>query len=147
MVFYLLIAVLVLETAMVLAGIFIFGSLLLSLSWGSPYMGIPRNNIRSILSFGGLAPEDIFYDLGAGDGRVIIAAKEEFTVKKAVGLELSPWPYVKARTTIYLRGLADSIQFERKNILYTNLAEATFVYLYLYTSFINEKVAPKLAQE
>ena len=130
-----------------LAALLIFVSLILSMLWGSPYIGIPRGTLKQILSFGGFAKNDIFYDLGAGDARVIISAKKDFETVKVVGYEISPWPYLKGKIKIKMVGLKNIVHFERKNIFKANLSDATFVYIYLYTSFINEKIIPKLAQE
>lgn len=131
----------------VLAGLFIFSSLLLSLVWGSPYMGVQKNIIRQILAFGGLSKDDVFYDLGAGDARIVIVAKKYFDAQKVTGYEISPWPYIKGRAMIRGAALIDAVKFERKNIFGSDFSDATFVYMYLYTSFINEKIAPKLARE
>ncbi len=147
MIIFLLVLVVLIEIAVIIATILIFGSLIASLFWGSPYMGIPRKILKQILLFGGLTQNDIFYDLGAGDGRVIISAKKNFNAQEVTGYEISPWPYFKGTLLIKMAGLQNAINFERKNIFSTNLSNATFIYLYLYTSFINEKIAPKLARE
>jgi len=110
-------------------------------------MGIPKNIIKQILAFGKLSKDDVFYDLGAGDGRVVIAAKKYFEAQKVTGYEISPWPYVKGSVLVRKAGMGGAIRFERKNIFNTDLSDATFVYIYLYTSFINERIAPKLARE
>lgn len=136
-----------LEIAVIVGGFILFGSLFVSLFLGSPYMGIPKKNIRNILGFGGLSSQDTMYDLGAGDGRIVIAAKKYFSVKKIVGVELSPWPYWKARIMLWWHHVGNSVILKRENILSIDASDATFVYMYLYTSFINEKLAPKLAQE
>lgn len=147
MVLFLFILIICIEIGATISVIIIYGSLITSLLWGSPYMGIPRNSLQEILSFGSLTKDDVFYDLGAGDARVIISAKETFGAKKVVGYEISPWPYFKGRKMIKSAELQKAVIFERKNIFSTDLSDATFIYLYLFTSFINEKVAPKLANE
>ena len=147
MIVFLFIFVLLIELGTIIVAMLIFGSLIASFFLGSPYMGIPKKILKQILSFGGLSSEDIFYDLGAGDARVIISAKRDFHAQKVTGYEISPWPYFKGTMMIKMAGLKNIIIFKRKNIFNTNLSDATFVYIYLYTSFINEKIAPKLAQE
>jgi hypothetical protein len=144
---FLLALIVILELIGICVMLFIFISLLVSLLWGSPYMGIQRRTLKQILSFGGISKDDIFYDLGAGDARVVIAAKKYFDVKKAVGYEISPWPFLKGSFLIRRAKLHNVVVFERRNIFNTNISDATFVYLYLYTSFINEKIAPKLVCE
>lgn len=144
---FLFVLILLCVLCALVAALLIFVSLLLSLLWGSPYIGIPRSTLKQILSFGGLAKDDTFYDLGAGDARVVISAQKDFAVTKVTGYEISPWPYLKGKAMIKIAGLKNIVHFERKNIFSTNLSDATFVYLYLYASFINEKIAPKLAQE
>src|SRR3989344_5526699 len=144
---FLLVIIVFLELLGIIGALFIFTSILLSLFWGSPYMGIPRKTLKQILAFGELNKNDIFYDLGAGDARVIISAKEDFRAQKITGYEISPWPYLKGTIMIRMVGLQNTVIFDRKNIFNTNLSDATFVYLYLYTLFIKERVAPKLAEE
>ena len=126
-------------------GLFLL-SLLFSFLSGTPYIGIPRKSLYEILAFGELTGDDIFYDLGSGDGRVLITAREHFGVARAVGFEIAPWPYFVSRARVALKRLAGHISIHYKSFLKADLSPASFVYVYLYRELLNEKVAPKLAR-
>ncbi len=53
-----------------------------------PYVPTPEHVVRKMLELAGAGPNDIVYDLGAGDGRIVIIAVREFNVKKAIGIEI-----------------------------------------------------------
>ena len=130
----------------VLYGLFLL-SLLVSLFYGTPYIGIPKKSVREILAFGELDSSDIFYDLGSGDGRVLTAAAEYFKIARAAGFEMAPLPYFISRIRIALKRLGEHITIHYKSFLKADLSSASFVYVYLYRELLNEKVAPKLARE
>lgn len=127
-------------------GLFLL-SLLFSFLSGTPYIGIPRKSLYEILAFGELTGDDIFYDLGSGDGRVLITAREHFGVARAVGFEIAPWPYFVSRARVALKRFAGHISIHCKSFLKADLSPASFVYVYLYRELLNEKVAPKLVRE
>lgn len=110
-------------------------------------MGIPLKSVRKILAFGELGTDDMFYDLGSGDGRVLIEAAENFRVTRAEGFEIAPWPYFISRLRVAFRGREKRIAIHYKSFLKADVSSASFVYVYLYRKLLNEKVAPKLARE
>ena len=90
-----------------------------------PYMPSNIKNVRSVFKEMGLNSEDIFYDLGCGDGRIISLAVNEFNVKKAVGIEIRP-------------NLIDPAVYEKNNIEIriedlngSDFTDATVIYTYL----------------
>ena len=60
----------------------------------TPFNPTPVSVVRAMLGLAGASVNDIVYDLGCGDGRVLLVAVEEYRVKKAVGIEDDP-EYVK----------------------------------------------------
>ena len=118
---------------------------LISSRHGAPYVPMQRKNLSDLLKFGGLSPEDVFYDLGAGDGRVLLFAANNFRVKRAVGYEAAPWPYVRSRWLIRRSGLRN-VSVIRKDLLGADLTEATFIYMYLFPKLV-DRLAGKLALE
>jgi len=52
-----------------------------------PYVPTPQTVVEKMLESAQVGPEDVVYDLGAGDGRIVITAVKKFNVKKAVGVE------------------------------------------------------------
>lgn len=124
--------------------LFIFySSGFVSIISGAPYIPLSQKLIRKILSFGGLSSNDVFYDLGCGDGRILISGLSNFNVSKAVGYEVAPWPYFK---TLFLikRNRFKKIDLFRKNCLKADIGQATFIYLYLFLKLV-DKVAYKIA--
>lgn len=125
--------------------ILIFFSGIFSVISGAPYVPMEKRKIEELLSFGGLNNNDIFYDLGSGDGRVLTVAARKFHVAEAIGYEVAPWPYWKSRWRLYRLGLKN-ITARNQNFFNSNLAEATFVYAYLFPGLM-EKLPPKFTLE
>jgi len=92
-----------------------------------------------------LKPGEILYDLGAGDGRAVIMAAQEFGAR-AVGIELREDLAKKALQTVYQLGLQDRVTILHSNLFDVDISPADVVFLYLTTS-ANEKVKPKLEAE
>ena len=67
---------------------------------GAPWIPTPKKNVRSMLKLAGVSSRDVLYDLGSGDGRIIIMAAKEFGAK-SIGIELDPirvlWSKLKIR--------------------------------------------------
>jgi len=124
----------------------------LHLSWGdipysvAPYVPTPIDVVRSMLKIAGVGPEDILYDLGCGDGRILFTAVEEFHVKRAVGYDLNPTMCNSVRLKIDEKGLGDRIEVVNGNFFLADITDASIVTLYLTTSG-NTKLRPKLAEE
>jgi predicted RNA methylase len=88
---------------------------------------------------------EIFFDLGAGDGRTVVMAAKEYGAR-AVGVELREDLAKKALSTIYEQGLQDRITIVNGDMFNVDLTSADVIFLYLTTS-ANEKVKPKLENE
>jgi len=98
-----------------------------------------------MLTLTDLKPGEIFYDLGAGDGRTVIMAAQEFGAR-AVGVELREDLAKKALSTIHELGIQDRVTIVQEDIFRVNIAPANVVFLYLTTS-ANDKIKPKLEKE
>jgi len=92
-----------------------------------------------------LKPMEVFFDLGAGDGRTVVMAAKDFGAR-AVGVELREDLVKKALSTVYENGLQDRVTIVNSDIFSVDLTSADVVFLYLTTS-ANEKVKPKLEAE
>ncbi len=134
------------EFIVVVAMILILVSGVASSIYGAPYVPIRKKLVKDLLTFGGLSKGDIFYDLGSGDGRVLISATKDFGVEKVVGYEIAPWPYLESRFLIKHSRLDSRISVYRKNFFKTNLREALFIYMYLFPGLV-DKLAYKIASE
>lgn len=113
---------------------------------GAPYVPIKKKLIKGLLLFGELSADDNFYDLGAGDGRVLLTATEDFNVSKLVGYEVSLWPYLKSRFLFRNLRPDKTIEVYRQDFFKANLSGGTFIYVYLFPKLV-DRLAPKLAAE
>jgi len=92
-----------------------------------------------------LKPGEVFFDLGAGDGRAVIMAAKEFGAR-AVGVELREDLAKRALSSVYEEGLQDRVTIVNGDMFNVDLSSADVVFLYLTTS-ANEKIKPKLEAE
>ena len=111
----------------------------------APFVASPRSVVRRMLTLAELKPNEIFYDLGAGDGRTVIMAAQEFGAR-AVGIELREDLAKKAIEAVNQLGLQGRVTIVNGNFFDVNIGQADVVFLYLTTS-ANEKVRPKLEAE
>jgi predicted RNA methylase len=98
-----------------------------------------------MLTLAELKAGEVFFDLGAGDGRTVIMAVKQFGAR-AVGVELREDLVKKALSAIYEQSLQDRITIVNGDMFTVDLTSADVVFLYLTTS-ANEKVRPKLDSE
>lgn len=101
--------------------------------------------VRHMLVLAELKPREVFYDLGAGDGRAVIMAAKDFDAR-AVGIELREDLVKKALGSVYEQGLQDRVTIVNGDMFKVDLTSADVVFLYLTTS-ANEKIKPKLEAE
>lgn len=111
-----------------------------------PYVPTPYPVIRAMLKLAGAGPDDIVYDLGCGDGRILIVAVKDFNVKKAVGIEIDREKYKLALSRIRDEGLEGRVEVIHGDFFDVNIGDATIVTLFLLTS-VNEMLRPKLERE
>ncbi len=111
-----------------------------------PYVPTPFNVVRGMLRLAGAGPDDIVYDLGCGDGRVLVIAVKEFGVKKAVGIEIRETLYQRAMQNIRMHNLEGRAHVIRGDFFEADISEATIVTMFLLT-IVNNKLKPKLERE
>jgi ubiquinone/menaquinone biosynthesis C-methylase UbiE len=105
----------------------------------------PYEIVRQMLVLAGTSPGDVVYDLGCGDGRVLISAVNEFGARAAVGYELRQDLCEKARTGIAQCGLSGKIRIVVGDLREADLSGASVVTLYLTTE-ANELLRDRLAR-
>jgi len=108
----------------------------------APYVPSPPEIVEKMLEAAEVKPEEVVYDLGSGDGRVLIMAAKKFRAR-AVGVEISPKLVQEARRRIREEGLEDRCQVIQGDIREVDLRDADVVVLYLLTSS-NELLRPRL---
>jgi hypothetical protein len=107
------------------------------------YVPTPHDVVKRMLELAKVGPEDIHYDLGSGDGRIVIAAVKDFKAKKGVGIDLDPQRIREAEANLAKAGVADRVTFHNKNIFETDFSEASVVSLYLLST-LNFKLRPTI---
>ena len=110
-----------------------------------PYVQTPDVVVREMLALASVGPRDVVYDLGAGDGRIVIAAARERGAR-GVGIEIDPALVAQARRDAERAGVADRVRFEATDLFDTDLREATVVTLYLSPE-INARLRLRLLAE
>ena len=123
------------------SGIWIFWTKLVGAQW----VPTPMHTVNKMLEIAQVKPGDVVYDLGSGDGRVIITAARRFGAR-AVGIEIDPLRYIWTQILIRFLGLGDQVRVIYGNIYDQNLEEADVVTAYLLQD-TNEKLMIKLVEE
>ncbi|AFL67268.1 protein-lysine N-methyltransferase [Desulfurococcus amylolyticus] len=111
-----------------------------------PFVPTPYPVVREMLKLAGAGKDDVLYDLGCGDGRILIVAVKEFNVKKAVGIERDSERVKEAVRRINEEGISDKAIVIQGDFFETDISEATIVTLFLLTS-VNEVLRPKFENE
>ena len=107
----------------------------------APYVSSPARVVDRMLELANIKPGEIVYDLGSGDGRVLIAAVEKYKAR-AVGVEISPKLVAAASTNIQKAGIVDQARVVQGDVMDADLNGADVVIIYLATS-LNEKLRPR----
>ncbi len=108
----------------------------------APYVASPAKVIDRMLDLANIRPGETVFDLGCGDGRVLIAAVEKYKAK-AVGVEISPKLAAEAKDNIKKAGLSGRAQVIQGDLLQADLSGADVVTIYLTTS-LNGELRPRL---
>jgi len=108
----------------------------------APFVPTPNDVVRAMLQLAELKPGETLYDLGCGDGRIVLMAVQEFEAK-AVGVELDDGRYNDCVRKISELHLENQAKIMHDDLLNVDLREADVVTLYLLTR-ANEKVKPNL---
>jgi len=110
-----------------------------------PYVPTPPEVVQRMLALGEVASGDVVYDLGCGDGRIVIAAARIEGVRGAC-VEIDPVRLREARANAEREGVADRIRFVQADLFEVPIGEATVVTLYLLPR-INLRLRPRLLAE
>ena len=106
----------------------------------APYVATPQDVVDRMLALAALGPDDVMYDLGTGDGRILITAAQRFGVR-GVGIDIDPARVAEATANARLAGVSDRVRFETADALTVNVADADVVTMYLLSS-INVRLRP-----
>ncbi len=106
------------------------------------FVATPQDVVERMLEMGGVTKSDVLYDLGCGDGRILVTAARKYGCK-AIGYDLDPLRLDEVRKNAARLGVSHLVTTERKDVLKADFQEATVVTLYLGTE-INARLIPQL---
>ena len=110
-----------------------------------PYVPTPQRVVDRMLDLAEVSEDDVVYDLGSGDGRIVIRAATEYGAR-GVGIEIDSALVRKARQNAEEAGVTDRVTFVQGDLFEADISEATVVTLYLLPS-VNLRLRPKLFEE
>jgi SAM-dependent methyltransferase len=110
-----------------------------------PYEPSSHEVVGEMIRLAGVARPDIVYDLGCGDGRIVIEAALS-TGAKGIGIDIDPARIREATENARKASVTDRVSFIRQNLFDSTIADATVVMLFLYPD-VNLRLRPKLLSE
>lgn len=110
-----------------------------------PYVPTPENIVAEMIKMAGINRDDIVYDLGCGDGRIIIMACRK-TGARGVGVDIDPERIRESRANARIAGVEGKVTFIQQDLFKIDFSEATVLALYLLPE-LNEKLRPLILTE
>jgi predicted O-methyltransferase YrrM len=107
-----------------------------------PYVPTHQDIVQEMLVMARVGPDDVLYDLGSGDGRIVIAAARQFGTR-GVGYDIDPQRVREANVNARRAGVTDKVKFVHGDIFEADIREAGVVTLYLLPD-VNLRLRPKL---
>lgn len=108
------------------------------------YVPTPQAVVDRMLELAEVKAGDVVYDLGCGDGRIVVTAAKKYGVK-AIGFDIDPQRVKEARENVRAAGVEHLVRIEQQDIFTLDLREASVVTLYLLPS-LNVRLMPQLAR-
>jgi len=108
------------------------------------YVASPTAVVEAMLGLAQVGPQDVFYDLGCGDGRLVIAAARLGAL--GIGIDIDPQLIDRSRENARQASQHERTEFHQGNFFDTDLSGATVVAIYLLHS-VNRRLLPKLRRE
>ena len=110
-----------------------------------PYLPTTQAGVEAMLKLARVTDKDVVYDLGCGDGRIVITAAKLYGAR-GVGIDIDPQRIREANENAKKAGVEHLVRFEENDLFKANIREATVVTLFLLTS-VNARLRPKLLDE
>jgi len=108
-----------------------------------PYVPTAQSVVNRMLEMAKAGPNDIHYDLGSGDGRIVVTAARDFKVKKGVGVDIDPDRIKEANANAKSAGVTDRVTFYQTDLFKFDFTEANVLTLYLLPE-VNLKLRPTI---
>lgn len=110
-----------------------------------PYVPTTEPAVEAMLKLAKVGKSDVVYDLGCGDGRIVIAAALKFGAR-GVGIDIDPKRIAEARANARKAGVEGRVRFLEQDLFKADIREATVVTLFLL-DHVNLRLRPKLLSE
>ena len=108
------------------------------------FVPTPQAVVDRMLELAELKPGDVLYDLGCGDGRIVVTAAKKYGVR-AIGVDIDPLRVAESRHNVRTNGVSGLVKILKADIFTLDFSDATVVTLYLLPE-LNVRLMPKLAQ-
>src|ERR671919_1136131 len=99
----------------------------------APFVATPYDVVERMLTLAKVGPDDVVYDLGCGDGRIVIAAAQKFGAR-GVGVDIDPRLIVQAEANARTAGVQNRVKFIIGDAMKVDVSNATVVTLYLLSA-------------
>lgn len=108
---------------------------------------IPCNQevVETVLELAQINSQDILYDLGSGDGRILIEAAKRYG-NRGIGIDIDPYRIVEAKKKALKHNVANILEFYQQDLFSSNFADATVIFIYLLPH-LNLRLRPQLFQQ
>jgi ubiquinone/menaquinone biosynthesis C-methylase UbiE len=106
------------------------------------FVPTPEQVVDAMLKLANVHKGDVVYDMGCGDGRMVVRAAKQYGVR-GVGIDINPERIAEARDNAQFNGVTNLVTFRNEDLFEADIKEASVVTLYLLTS-LNIKLRPKL---
>jgi len=110
-----------------------------------PYVPTPEEVVEAMLAMAEVSKDDVIYDLGCGDGRIVITAAKNYGCR-GIGIDIDPQRIKECHGNADKAGVRDQVEFFQADLFEADFSKATVVALYLLTEN-NIRLRPKLLQE
>lgn len=111
-----------------------------------PYVPTPQNVVDAMLKLAQVKPGDVLYDLGCGDGRIVISAVRDHGATRAIGYDINPDRIQEANENARKSNVTGKVKFIEGDLFEASFKDATVMTLYLLPS-VNLRLRPKLLSE
>lgn len=96
----------------------------------APYVPTPEDVVEKMLELAQIDKDDILYDLGCGDGRIVITAAKKYGIR-GVGVDIDPMRISESNANAIYAGVEDLVEFQLQDVMKVDFSEATVLALYL----------------
>ena len=111
----------------------------------APYVPTPQDVVDRMLKLGGVTKNDVVYDLGCGDGRIVVTAAKQFGAR-GVGVDIDPQRIKESEANAKAAGVEHLVSFKLQDAMTVDVSPATVVTLYLLSAS-NVKLRPILTKQ